>query len=66
MDVHEDDGRARLGEAALYPMVRDGQVNISSVFEPPIWHHPNVAGHRHLGAIVAKYLERGGRGGCCG
>ena len=42
---------------ALYPMVRDGQVNISSVFEPPIWHHPNVAGHRHLGAIVAKYLE---------
>ena len=32
-----------------------------ALMEPPLWHHPNVEGHRHLAGLVACLLSRAGQ-----
>ena len=43
---------------ALWPLIRDGRVEPASVFQVPLLHHPNVEGHRQIGMIVARLLEK--------
>lgn len=51
-------GHASLSlQDAVKPLLQRGVLNVSTVFEEPIWHHPNVEGHRWLAAIVARFLD---------
>lgn len=43
---------------ALWPLIRNGHVQPADVFQLPLLHHPNVQGHRQLGMIIARLLER--------
>jgi hypothetical protein len=46
---------------AILPMLQDpapGAVDrLRDLFESPMWHHPNVEGHRHLAGMVACLLN---------
>ena len=51
-------GHASLSlQDAVKPLLQQGVLNASTVFEEPFWHHPNVEGHRWLAAIVARFLD---------
>lgn len=51
-------GHASLSlQDAVKPLLQQGTLNVSTIFEEPIWHHPNVEGHRWLAAIVARFLD---------
>jgi len=41
---------------ALYPLLASEALTPRQVFEPPIWHHPNAEGHRHLASLVAHFF----------
>ena len=42
---------------ALLPLLRNGTLSAADLFQPPMWTHVNVEGHRFLAAIVARYLN---------
>jgi hypothetical protein len=41
---------------AVFPLFSAARLAPRELLEPPIWHHPNVEGHRHLASILAHFL----------